>query len=141
MPLSSEIALLNNYIGLEKLRYNERLEVTFDVHADQNVEVAPLIMLNIVENAFKHGAARDSGRPFIKIDLTADKTLFNFRVVNSVSRRAHQAGDNQEKIGLNNLRQQLGLIYGSNYRLEIEQTEKKFVLFLQIELKANQGKI
>jgi len=136
--LSSEIALLNNYIGLEKLRYNERLEVIFNVQADQDVEIAPLIMLNIVENAFKHGAAKDSGSPFITIDLTADKTLFNFRVVNSVSRLPNQAGENQEKIGLNNLRQQLQLIYGSNYRLEIEQREKQFAVFLQIELKANQ---
>ena len=138
VPLSSEIALLNNYIGLEKLRYNERLEVTFDVQTEQNVEIAPLIILNIVENAFKHGAARDSGNPFIKIDLTADKTLFNFRVVNSVSRPPYQAGENQEKIGLNNLRQQLQLIYGDSYQLEIEQTEIQFAVFLQIEFKANQ---
>ncbi|WP_419701506.1 sensor histidine kinase [Mucilaginibacter sp. NFX135] len=141
VPLCSEIALLNNYIGLEKLRYDERLKVTFNVEADQNIEIAPLIMLNIVENAFKHGAARDSGNPFIRIDLTADQLFLNFRVVNSATRRPQEAGEKQEKIGLNNLRQQLGLIYGSNYRLEIEQTEKQFAVFLQIALKANQRQI
>jgi len=56
VPLSAEIALLNNYIGLEKLRYDERLTVTFNIGFDVEPEIAPLILLSIVENAFNHGA-------------------------------------------------------------------------------------
>ncbi|MEL6867281.1 MAG: histidine kinase, partial [Bacteroidota bacterium] len=53
VPLSGEITLLENYIALEKLRYDERLEVTFNRQVESHMEIAPLILLSLVENAFK----------------------------------------------------------------------------------------
>lgn len=83
VPLSSEINLLTNYIDLEKLRYNERLVVNFYHRIDEDAGIAPLILLSIVENAFKHGAGEDIGNPCINIDLTLRENKFSFKVTNT----------------------------------------------------------
>ncbi|MEE1945293.1 sensor histidine kinase [Pedobacter sp. KR3-3] len=134
IPLSTEIALLDNYIGLEKLRYDKSLQVRFNKSIDQETNIAPLLMLSIVENAFKHGAGKDTGIPFITIDLEVSKNIFIFKVVNSVSYNHGNQGGANEKIGLKNLKQQLQLIYGSGHQLVIEQTGELFKVILQIDL-------
>jgi sensor histidine kinase YesM len=134
VPLSTEIALLDNYIGLEKLRYDKRLQVHFNKRIDQEISIAPLLMLSIVENAFKHGVGKDAGTPFIAIDMEVSESLFIFKVVNSVSYNRGSQEEINEKIGLNNLKQQLQLIYGAAHQLIIEQTDELFKVILQIDL-------
>ncbi|MDB5089438.1 MAG: Histidine kinase [Mucilaginibacter sp.] len=130
VPLSGEIALLNNYIGLEKLRYDERLKVNFTCNVEQDIEIAPLILLSIVENAFKHGAGNDIGSPVINIELNANNTSFNFIVSNSFYPKAENPGS----IVLQNLKQQLELIYPQKHKLEITQTDTLFTVTLAIYL-------
>ncbi|WP_200802004.1 sensor histidine kinase [Mucilaginibacter sp. OK098] len=130
VPLSGEITLLNNYIGLEKLRYDERLKVNFTCNVKQEIEIAPLILLSIVENAFKHGAGNDIGSPVISIELNANNTSFSFMVSNSF----HPKAENPESIGLQNLKQQLELIYPQKHKLEITQTDTLFTVTLAIYL-------
>ncbi|MES2277108.1 MAG: sensor histidine kinase [Bacteroidota bacterium] len=128
--LSGEISLLQNYIGLEKLRYDERLTITFEVTANQQVLIAPLILLAIVENAFKHGAGDDTGRPIINIDLKTTPTYLTFTVANTYRPKV---GANTKSIGLANLRQQLDLIYPGKHQLAISQGSL-FTVNLTIEL-------
>lgn len=132
VPLSGEIALLNNYIGLERLRYNERLEVNFKPYIEQDIEIAPLILLSIVENAFKHGAGNDTGNPVIDIDLCAGKHNFTFKVSNTFI--ASQADGVSQNIGLPNLKQQLELIYPQKHSLMISRAEELFIVSLNIDL-------
>jgi hypothetical protein len=131
VPLASEISLLNNYIALEKLRYDEGLKVDFTTQIDHDIRIAPLIMLTLVENAFKHGAGKDSGDPFINISIEVTEKVFTFSVENS-----KRPGLNKDtgQLGLPNLRQQLQLIYERNQSLEIYQTENLFAVTLQIRL-------
>lgn len=131
VPLSGEIALLNNYIGLEKLRYDDRLTVNFTCHADERVEIAPLILLAIVENAFKHGAGNDIGEPTIDIILKTEPDRFAFTVSNTFQSKGEKNG---ASIGLSNLKQQLELIYPGNHKLVITETESLFIVKLIIEL-------
>ncbi|MDP9046734.1 MAG: histidine kinase, partial [Bacteroidota bacterium] len=129
--LSGEIALLTNYIGLEKLRYDERLKVQFTCNVDQHTEIAPLILLSIVENAFKHGAGNDIGEPAIDIELKTDHRCFVLTVSNSFHPKATT---NPASIGLPNLKQQLELIYPGRHNLAITQTEFLFMVKLTIDL-------
>jgi len=133
VPLSAEVDLLRNYIELEKLRYDERLTVNFIVLMDRDQEIAPLILLSLVENAFKHGASEDAGAPIIDIDLKSGPDAFFFRVVNTVA-SAKTCKDIKEvrRIGLSNLRRQLELIYGDAYTLDITQNETHFAVQLSI---------
>jgi LytS/YehU family sensor histidine kinase len=131
VPLSGEIALLNNYIGLEKLRYDDRLKVNFKPHLEQDIEIAPLILLSIVENAFKHGAGNDIGEPVIDIELKTEHRCFAFTVSNSFQPKTIASSS---RIGLPNLKQQLELIYQGKHELAITQTEFLFMVKLTIEL-------
>ena len=131
--LSNEIKLLKNYIELEKLRYDDRLETTFTNHMENDTEIPPLILLSLVENAFKHGAGEDRGSPKIDIEVSNTKELFVFRISNTVS--SDYEHQNKGSIGLPNIKKQLDLIYNEAYNLSIENLENSFVVLLEINQK------
>ena len=128
--LSSEIELLKNFIELEKLRYDERLQVSLNTTIENDIEIPPLILLSLVENAFKHGAGEDSGSPKIDIDVLSKDSMFKFKISNTVSK--DYGIKNKESIGLSNIRKQLDLICGNNYTLNIEPDDDKFTVNLNI---------
>lgn len=130
VTLSSEIALLNNYIELEKLRYDERLEVHFDTQIEYDIQIPPLLLLSLVENAFKHGAGEDSGSPKISIRIVQKGNHFTFEISNTVSKDYVRKDKNT--IGLPNITKQLDLIYGSDYNLDIHSSSQFFKVILQI---------
>nr|WP_199082017.1 histidine kinase [Pedobacter sp. ASV19] len=130
VPISGEIALLRNYIALEKLRYDERLQVSLQVNQKNNLQIAPLVLLSIVENAFKHGAGNDAGSPVIIIELHTEINSLIFKVTNSFDPKP--AIGHAERIGLSNLKQQLELIYPGQHCLQISQNENLFIVELNI---------
>ncbi len=131
VPLSGEVSLLENYIDLEKLRYDDRLKISFEKNVERDIEIAPLILLSLVENAFKHGAGEDGGSPEIKIWLESTQEGFIFSVKNSV------VDSNVEKspssIGLKNIKKQLELIYGKKYDLKIDEQANLFSVTLKLQ--------
>lgn len=135
VPLSSEITLLNNYIELEKLRYDERLTIDFQANAEKDVLIAPLLLLSIVENAFKHGVSENAGNSFIYIDLKAKDGLFEFKVINSHT--GIPADSDSKRIGLFNLQRQLDLIYPEQYTLKVIPEPGWFSVCLMIRLLVN----
>ena len=130
VSLSSEIELLKNFIELEKLRYDERLQVSFITEIENDTEIPPLILLSLVENAFKHGAGEDSGSPKIDIHISNKESTFVFKISNTISK--DYQSENKENIGLSNIRKQLDLICENNYNLDILPKENKFTVTLQI---------
>ncbi|MFC0515377.1 sensor histidine kinase [Mucilaginibacter angelicae] len=132
VPVSGEITLLKNYISLEKLRYDERLRVNFKIDQQHDILIAPLILLSIVENAFKHGAGNDTGSPVIDIELFAEVDRFTFKVANTYYSKPEI--EHSERIGLPNLTKQLDLIYPVRHTLRIAQNENTFVVELYIDL-------
>ena len=134
VSLYGEIRMLENYIALEKLRYDDRLQVTFQKEVGQDIKIAPLILLSFVENAFKHGAGEDSGSPKIDITIRYGNGLFLFEICNTI--QSMNVNHPRKKIGLINIRKQLDLLYQNQYILEIENTaEDKFLVRLKIEIK------
>lgn len=132
VSLSSEITLLHNYIGLEKLRYSDRLQVDFRHQIDRDAPIAPLILLSLTENAFKHGAGEDIGHPMINIGLSLENNRFKFAISNTFVQL--QQPQDAERIGLNNIRKQLDLIYGKNYEFNISIDRDIFTVALTINL-------
>jgi hypothetical protein len=120
VPLPAEIDLLRNYIELEKLRYSERLNVNFYIDGDTAVTIAPLILLSLVENAFKHGASNDAGEPVIDIRLTITGGRIHFEIKNTVDQKTTRHGG----LGLDNLRQQLQRLYGKDHELHVSEEEQ-----------------
>jgi len=129
--LSSEIELLKNYIELEKLRYDDRLQISFVTAIENDTEIPPLVLLSLVENAFKHGAGEDSGSPKIDIHIVNNQKELIFNISNSISKDYQSS--KQENIGLTNIRKQLNLIYQDGYGLDINCSKSIFEVVLRIK--------
>ncbi|QIH32733.1 sensor histidine kinase [Sphingobacterium sp. DR205] len=130
VPISTEVNLLENYIALEKIRYDKRLNVSFDHTIEQDVQVVPLILLSILENAFKHGAGEDIGDPRIAIDLTVQAGTLKFKVENTfVGQKEHEY---TKKIGMSNISKQLALAYTKNHEFRTYISDGRFVTLLTI---------
>ncbi|MBD0378064.1 MAG: histidine kinase, partial [Flavisolibacter sp.] len=120
-------------IELEKLRYDESLRINF-THDVENMKQAlpPLLLMPLVENAFKHGVSETRNRPFIDIHLSVNNRLLKFIVRNSTEESPEQKSI-KENIGLSNLRRQLELLY-KEYHLSVQQGESEFTATLKINL-------
>lgn len=139
--LSKEIELIQNYIDLELLRYGDRLALTFNHQIDDaKATIAPLVLLSMVENAFKHGASGDHGRPKIQIDLRVKKEQLFFKVFNTKPKVAQVDKTNFKKgIGSNNVKRQLELIYPNQHQLKTVEQSETYEVTLDINLAANRA--
>ncbi|MFK7808123.1 MAG: sensor histidine kinase [Saprospiraceae bacterium] len=131
--LSEELETILHFLGLEQIRYGDRLQVNFRTGGDTSVPISPLILLSIVENAFKHGASGDIDQPKIEIDITAPPNGIRCRVWNTKSKHQGEINDAYKKgIGLSNIKRQLDLIYPSEHELRIDNAKEEFELELWI---------
>lgn len=133
IPIGKEIEIMDEYIELEKMRFDENLVLRFKKNIDNpDQPIPPLLLIHLIENAFKHGAAETIHTPSISIDLTLQNYSLLFLIENSTG--AGQLSDeSKETIGLNNLRRQLELLF-EEQELSIRQTDHSFVVSLKINL-------
>jgi LytS/YehU family sensor histidine kinase len=136
ISIEQEIKIIEDYIALEKLRYDESLRINFnhDVE-DMKQAIPPLLLTPLVENAFKHGVSETRSNPFIDIHLSINKRQLSFIVKNSTD-RSPEEWETKEKIGLTNLRRQLELLY-KDYYLSVQQSASVFTATLQINLSSH----
>ena len=133
ISVEQEIKIINDYIALEKLRYDDSLRVNFNYDIeDMKQALPPLLLIPLVENAFKHGVSETRDAPFVDIHLSIRNRLLLFVIKNSSERSAANDGV-KENIGLSNLRRQLELLY-TGYSLTVEQTASIFTTTLKINL-------
>jgi len=123
VPVRKEIDLLNNYIDLEKLRYGDRLTLTFDRQIDEpDTQIAPLILLSLVENAFKHGVSDTTKDAEIRISISVDAGNIHCRVFNTKPEvQTADPGNYRDGIGRQNIHRQLELQYPGAYRWEVDE--------------------
>lgn len=130
ISLGEEIQVIQDYIDLEKLRYNERLNIVFEVVVDDNQqEIAPLLLLPFVENAFKHGASETRFKTVIVIQLMLKNQQLTFNIKNT--RDVDMISDN-DGIGLTNVKRQLDLIYPKKYQLSIDSEGEMYQVGLSL---------
>ena len=133
VPIEQEMKIIGDYIALEKLRYDESLRVSFsnDVE-DLKQALPPLLLIPLVENAFKHGVSETRSDPFVDIHLSVNKRQLLFNVKNSTE-DLQEKGRLKENIGLSNLRRQLELLY-TDYDLSVQHSDSGFSAVLKINL-------
>jgi two-component system, LytTR family, sensor kinase len=132
IAVEQELKIINDYISLEKLRYDDSLRVNFnhDVE-DMKQSIPPLLLIPLVENAFKHGVSETRNQPFVDIHLTIQNRVLTFVVKNSADPSTGEPV--KENIGLSNLRRQLQLLY-KDYNLNTHQDGPHFTTTLKINL-------
>lgn len=137
--IQKEVELIQNYIDLELLRYGDRLDFVFNKNIQhQDATIVPLVLLSIVENAFKHGASGDHGRPKIHIDLKVAEDHLAFEVFNTKPKAIQADKTNFKKgIGMNNVKRQLDLTYPNQHEFKIEETQDTYKVNLSIDLQQN----
>ncbi|MCC7378202.1 MAG: histidine kinase [Chitinophagaceae bacterium] len=138
ITIEKEIKFLEDYIYLQKLRFADNLALSFKKSIDNPAQsIAPLLLLPLIENAFKHGAGENHFDSFININLQLKKEQLYFTVENSFE--ALTQNNQQSNIGLHNTSRQLELLY-SEQNLETSNTNKIFKVQLSINLNSY-GKI
>jgi two-component system LytT family sensor kinase len=136
ISIEQELKIINDYIELEKLRYDDSLNIIFKYKIeDIKQQLPPLLLIPLVENAFKHGVSETREKPFVDIYLSSDKKQLEFIVKNSVEGPSGE-GNVKESIGLSNIRRQLELLY-KVYDLSLQQSEKDFTAILKINLESH----
>jgi len=136
VTITEEVQLIQNYINLEQLRYGERLEVVFNTDIDSNhTQIAPLILVSLIENAFKHGASGAVSAPKIAIEFQVKNNELQFSIYNTKPAQFQKDETGfKNGIGLRNIKNQLSLIYPEKHLLEIFDTKESYLVNLNIQL-------
>ncbi len=133
IAIEHELKIITDYIALEKLRYDESLRINFNYDIeDMKQAIPPLLLIPLVENAFKHGVSETRHQPFVDIHLSVRQRMLELVVRNSTE-RFHVEEPVKESIGLSNLRRQLELLY-KDYNLSVLQGDSVFTATLKINL-------
>ena len=136
VSLHKEIDYLQNYVEMQRMRFNHDDPIKLDFKWPQNVEsvqIAPFLLIPFIENAFQYGISL-SKPSFIKSMLTFQEGLLSFTIENTIhSSNSKGVGG----IGLENARQRLSLIYPEKHHLVIENLEDVFRV--QIQIDCNEG--
>lgn len=133
VPLSKEIEYMENYINLEKMRINEPVKIGFDIQGNVlGLEISPLILINFLENAFKHGISANSKDAFISVKIILENKKCTYIVENS--KLATSADKEASGIGLQNVKRRLDLSYPNQYELTIKDLNKTYWVELKLEL-------
>lgn len=135
VDLQKEVDLLRNYIELEKIRYGNRLDLSFDVQGHLNGKmIAPLLLIPFVENAFKHGVSKSEKESWIRVHLQLQDDDMLFLIENSVS-DDQQTNDLPVRsgIGLQNVKKRLAIHYPETHSLTVTHADS-FLIKLKISL-------
>ncbi|WP_205943494.1 sensor histidine kinase [Pedobacter polaris] len=131
--LEKEVIYLNNYIELERLRFDGQVTIALNIHHElKGHKIAPLLLLPLVENAFKHGLSKQTENNWLTVDIKMEKSTLKINIENAKPTSA--ISKSKGGIGLNNLRKRLELLYPSKHQLELEDKKNSFMAKLVIEL-------
>ncbi|WP_443946661.1 sensor histidine kinase [Pedobacter sp. AW1-32] len=131
VPLINEIDYLNTVMDLQKIGQKGNSYINFKVVGKvEHQKIAPLILINFIENAFKHGIFKNSEEP-IQILITIDKQAFHLHLSNKIN---VVKKDRTGGIGLVNVKRRLALIYPNRHKLLIDRKGDTFIVDLKIDL-------
>ena len=133
VSLSEELSYLHNYIKLQEMRLGDRGKITWtDNIEDENAVISPLLLIMLLENAFKHGVEKSLSTSTIEISAWLKGNEFNFLCTNSLSEMTNKG--EPSGIGLSNLRRRLQLAYPGRHHLRSEQSGSHWLAELRITL-------
>jgi sensor histidine kinase YesM len=131
--LTSEIAYLKHYIELQKNRYGNKLDASINIYGEINeLYVAPLLLLPLVENSFKHGIANSLSPGWVRIDVVRQEDQFSIKIENSLEEKEEPNDHTNGGIGIKNVQQRLQLIYPGTHEWKIVSTPHSYLVIIKI---------
>lgn len=139
IPLEKEVEIIRTYVELQKERVNSEVtEVVLTTEGDfGKVEIAPLLLLPLAENCFKHGVGKSSGT--IRIFISYDGKKLVFITENQIALREKTDPAENGGLGIQNVEKRLNLIYPDCHSLEYHENNGTFGLEMKVELAKNRG--
>ena len=131
--MREELEAVRNYLAIEKIRFEERLEIDFDIAENVEDEMVPCFLLNpLVENSIKHGLATSPKPLLVRICASRLNGTLRLEVTNS-GRLTPSSEQDGTKIGLKNVRERLERLFSGRSKLEL--FEKEGLVSAVIEIK------
>ena len=124
--LDKEVEFIDSYIKLMRIRYIDEVNIEFntpDIVLCRKIKLPPLLLIVLVENAFKHGISYDDNS-FVKIDIMAFENELTCIVTNS-RHKATNSNTEHSGIGLSNITRRLNMLFDKQYTLTIDDSDEK----------------
>lgn len=134
--LQREVEYIRSYIDLQTLRFGNSVKILFMVNVPKDHCIEPMLLIPLIENAFKHGAVI-ADEPEISIDLQSNEAEIFLSVSNKTSLLNSITADKVKGIGLNNLKRRLKILYPDNHQLSTEKNGDWFHASLKIAVHDN----
>ncbi len=130
VSLTEEVAFIEDYIALQKLRLGEDYPIQFEKEgAFKDVQILPLSLIVLVENAFKYGVSQKNKTPIL-FQLKLEEPHISFVTENFLK---ENESESSHKIGLQNLRSRLELAYHKKFDLKTEVIKNKYIVILKLK--------
>lgn len=134
VALKKEIEYMNDYIHLESIRLNQKFHLDFMVTGGvDQIEIAPLVMLTFLENAFKHGVSDQEENCWIKVNLRTNENAIDYEVSNKIL-KSTASRNLKSGFGLENVKKRLELSYPNQYALNIREEDSVYNVHLTLKL-------
>jgi hypothetical protein len=136
VSLTQEFKIIKDYISLESIRYSKNLDIhiRFPENTD-NLLIAPLLLVPLIENCFKHGTSKMLDQPWINIQADLNENVLRIKLINGKPDHVQSNGA-PNGIGLSNVKKRLELLYPGKYDFKILPEADLFVVALKLELHA-----
>ncbi len=135
VSLDKEINYLSNYIELQRVRFEEDVEISLKVEGNIGSQIIePMLLIPFVENAFKHGVGMID-TPIIDVLVRCESNELYYEVRNKIAPESAEDKDSSSGIGLKNVKRRLELLYADRHKLEIKKENNWFIISLFLQLK------
>ncbi|WP_036156215.1 sensor histidine kinase [Maribacter forsetii] len=132
VTLAEEISYLQNYIALHKMRYHKKIDIEFIIDVvDDTLKIRPLLLIILLENAFKHGVENLREKAYVAIHLKTGNERLLFEIKNNFDQNEITE---TKGIGLKNLKRRLALAYPKKHQLSVEKNNIVFKAQLELHV-------
>jgi len=134
IPLKKELEYIDNYMALQKLQYFNDDLVEYTITGNpENIEVAPMLFIPFIENAFKHCTNKET-KHAIRFSFLLDTEKICFEATNIADKTQSISKDKTSGIGLDTVKRRLEILYPKKYFLEIQEKNDLFCVSLMIKI-------
>jgi LytS/YehU family sensor histidine kinase len=134
VPIDKEMSYIKNYVALQKVRKNEKLEVKLNIEEKiQGLMISPLLFIAFIENCFKYVGSGDDPGDFVNISFSKEDAFLKFNCENTKGIKTESKAD-QRGIGLSNAKRRLELLYPGKHEFTISENEHSFKINLKLKV-------
>ncbi len=135
VPVQQELQMIDDFVGLEKLRYGDRLDINYKISGSADGRyITPFVLFAFVENCFEHGCSVETGKSWINIEVDIRRNSLHFYAENSKPDILYLLGKNQPDNTLDNMKRRLECLYPGRHYLAVKDEKTSFNVALKLKI-------